>query len=204
MTPSHETVPPPPGEPMPPGVMAVADDASHSPLPERVRVSRVSGRPDWRFLVASPWHFVALGCGSGLPRFAPGTWGTAFAWASFVLLDRWLSDVGWAVLLAFTIPIGIVAAQRTGDRLGSADSSHIVIDEIVAFWAVLWMLPAAASGWIAALAFALFRMFDIAKPAPIRRLDARLKNGFGVMLDDLVAALYTLLLVAIYWRLAHG
>jgi phosphatidylglycerophosphatase A len=161
-------------------------------------------RPDWRFLLRSPWHLIALGFGSGLPRFAPGTCGTAFAWASFAVLDRWLDDTGWAALLAIGFVLGAVAAHRTGVRLGIIDSGHIVIDEIVAFWAVLWLLPARAPTWVAALAFVLFRMFDIAKPAPIKRLDARIKNGFGVMLDDVVAAFYTLLVIAILWRLAHG
>jgi phosphatidylglycerophosphatase A len=161
-------------------------------------------RPGWRFLLRSPWHLIALGFGSGLPRFAPGTWGTVFAWLSFIVLDRWLDDTGWAALVAATFVVGAVAAQRTGARLGIIDSGHIVIDEIVAFWIVLWLLPARASGWVAVLAFVLFRMFDIAKPAPIKRLDARIKNGFGVMLDDAVAAFYTLLLIALYWRITHG
>jgi phosphatidylglycerophosphatase A len=101
------------------------------------------------------------------------------------------------------LALGAIAAQRTGARLGIVDSGHIVIDEIVAFWLVLWLLPERAPVWLAAVAFLLFRVFDIAKPAPIRRLDARIKNGVGVMLDDLLAAFYTLLLIAIVWRLTH-
>ena len=77
-------------------------------------------------------------------------------------------------------------------------------DEIVAFWAVLLMLPERAPGWMAAAAFLLFRLFDIAKPAPIKRIDARIKNGFGVMIDDAVAAFYTLLVIAVYWRISRG
>jgi phosphatidylglycerophosphatase A len=69
---------------------------------------------------------------------------------------------------------------------------------------VLWLLPARTSAWLPVLAFLLFRLFDITKPPPIKRLDARIKNGFGVMLDDLVAAFYTLLLIALYWRISHG
>lgn len=191
-----------PGEPMPPVVMAATEGASHRPQEEDAPFD--PHRPGWRFLLRSPWHFVALGFGSGLPRLAPGTWGTVFAWVSFILLDRWVDDTGWAIVIACGFLLGALAAQRTGLRLGIIDSGHIVIDEIVAFWMVLWLLPARASGWTAALAFVLFRMFDIAKPAPIKRLDARIKNGLGVMLDDVVAAFYTLLLIAIYWRITHG
>jgi phosphatidylglycerophosphatase A len=183
--------------------MAAAEGAAHTwqsfgggpPFPAR--------HPDWRFLIASPWHLLALGFGSGLPRFAPGTWGTVFAWVAFAVLDRWLDDPAWAALIAVAGVLGAIAAQRTGTRLGEIDSGHIVIDEIVAFWIVLWLLPERAPFWLALLAFAVFRVFDIAKPAPIRRLDARFKHGLGVMLDDLVAAFYTLLVIAIFWRLAR-
>ncbi|HUL64269.1 MAG TPA: phosphatidylglycerophosphatase A [Burkholderiaceae bacterium] len=184
---------------MPPAVMAAAEGASHHP---EVSAAFDPRRPGWRFLFSSPWHLIALGFGSGLPRFAPGTWGTAFAWVSFVVLDRWLDDTGWAIAIAIGFVLGSVAAQRTGARLGIIDSGHIVVDEIVAFWIVLWLTR--SSAWTAALAFVLFRMFDIAKPPPIKRLDARIKNGFGVMLDDVVAAFYTLLLIAIFRRLAHA
>jgi phosphatidylglycerophosphatase A len=183
--------------------MAAAEGGSH-PRQEPFGRSFAARRPDLRFLLASPWHLLALGFGSGLPRFAPGTWGTVFAWVSFVVLDRWLDETGWAVLVAAGLVVGALAAQRTGTRLGIVDSSHIVIDEIVAFWLVLWLLPARAPGWVAILAFILFRIFDIAKPAPIRQLDARIKNGIGVMLDDVVAAFYTLLLIAVVWRFTHG
>src|SRR5882672_12930438 len=203
MTPRHEAGGAR-GEPMPPGVMAAAEGAAH-PRPDFSSPDPLaSRRPDWRFLFRSPWHLIALGFGSGLPRFAPGTWGTVFAWVSFFVLDRWLDDTGWAILILAGFGVGAAAAQRAGVRLGIIDSGHIVIDEIVAFWLVLWLLPERASIGLAVLAFVLFRMFDIAKPAPIKRLDARIKNGLGVMLDDVVAAFYTLLLIAIYWRLTRG
>jgi phosphatidylglycerophosphatase A len=198
MTPSHEpgSVP---GEPIPPRVLAAVDAPSVA-----LSVDRDRGRPDWRFLLRSPWHLIALGFGSGLPRIAPGTWGTVFAWVSFAVLDRWLNDTQWAGLIGVMFVLGAIASQRTGMRLGIIDSGHIVIDEIVAFWTVLVMLPDQAPGWMPAAAFVLFRIFDIAKPAPIKRLDARIKNGFGVMVDDVVAAFYTLLVVAVFWRLARG
>lgn len=161
-------------------------------------------RPTWRLLREHPLHAVALGFGAGLPRTAPGTWGTLFAWVSFNALDRWLADAGWLAVIGATLVLGACAAQRTGARLGQPDSGHIVIDEIVAFWIVLVMLPDATAHPLLqqAFAFLLFRAFDIAKPPPIRALDARCKSGIGVMADDLVAAFYTLLAFALWYRLA--
>jgi phosphatidylglycerophosphatase A len=161
-------------------------------------------RPDLRFLFAHPWHFIALGFGSGLPRFAPGTWGTFAAWALFVLLDPVLTDLAWLGLIIAGLYFGAWSAQRTGAALGRSDSGHIVIDEIVAFWIVLVMLPdnVELPGLQHTIAFVLFRFFDIVKPPPIRWLDARINNGFGVMVDDLMAAFYTLLLFAVWARVS--
>lgn len=174
---------------------AIAAGNPPDPLPAQ--------RPTLRFACAHPLHALALGFGSGLPRFAPGTWGTVAAWMIFVALDPLLSDLAWAGVITATLLLGSWAAQRTAAALRTPDSSHIVVDEMAAFWIVLVMLPADAAhpGWLQAAAFGLFRLFDIAKPAPIRWLDARIHNGYGVMLDDLVAALYTLLVIAIAWRL---
>ncbi len=155
-------------------------------------------RPSLRLMLAHPAHHLAFGFGSGLVPFAPGTWGTLFAWASFVALDRWLSDGAWAVLIVITILLGAAAAQRTGQVLGRPDHGAIVIDEIAAFWLVLWVLPGGAM--TQALAFLGFRFFDIVKPPPIRAVDRRFKGGLGVMLDDLLAALYTLLAAAVVVR----
>ena len=109
----------------------------------------------------------------------------------------------WWLLVAVMLPVGAYAAKVTGSRLGAADSGHIVIDEIVAFWIVLLLLPGGAAQGSALLvaAFALCRLFDIVKPPPIRAIDANFKNGFGVMADDLVAAFYTLLALAVGLRL---
>jgi len=160
-------------------------------------------RPTIRFMLSSPWHLIALGAGSGLPRIAPGTWGTLLAWLLFLRLDDSLGTRSWWLLVAAMLAVGAYAAQVTGNRLGAVDSGHIVIDEIVAFWIVLLLLPdgAARGGTLFAAAFVLFRFFDIVKPPPIGVLDARFKNGAGVMADDLVAAFYTLLVLAIGVRL---
>lgn len=175
----------------------------NEPVPGQAHSAGAMPRPTLRFMLASPWHLIALGAGSGLPRVAPGTWGTLLAWLLFMRIDQWLDAPAWWLLLALMLVIGAIAAEVTGRRLGIADSSHIVIDEIVAFWLVLLLLPAGAAygGAVLIAAFVLFRFFDIVKPPPIRWLDARIKNGFGVMVDDLVAAFYTLLVLAIGIRL---
>jgi len=154
--------------------------------------------PSWRLMMSHPAHQLSFGFGSGLIRPAPGTWGTLFAWLVFVVLDPWLGDAGWAIVIATTFVLGAAAANRTGRALGRPDHGAIVIDEIVAFWLVLWLLP---GGVITqAVAFLGFRFFDILKPPPIRAVDQRFKNGVGVMLDDLLAAFYTLFVASVLTR----
>lgn len=156
-------------------------------------------QPSWRLMLSHPAHQLSFGFGSGLVRPAPGTWGTLFAWLVFVVVDPWLSDAAWAVVIPATFILGAAAADRTGKVLGRPDHGSIVIDEVVAFWLVLWLLPGGVV--TQALAFLGFRFFDILKPPPIRAVDRRFKNGVGVMLDDLLAAFYTLLVAAVLIRL---
>lgn len=158
-------------------------------------------RPDARLLVSHPAHFISLGLGSGLPPKAPGTFGSFAAWAVYALLSALLPPCpGWmaplALVLAFAL--GVLCIPVTGRALGEVDHGAIVWDEFVAVWLVLLCLPA---GWGWQLAGVLvFRFFDILKPWPIRVADARLKNGFGVMFDDLLAAGYTLLCLLLIIR----
>jgi phosphatidylglycerophosphatase A len=178
---------------------------SEPPITPIVPVDAATGRashpaPSWRLMLSHPAHLLSFGFGSGLVPFAPGTWGTLFAWLVFNVLDRWIADPFWGALIAATAIAGAVAAQRTGAALGRPDHGAIVIDEIAAFWLVLWLLPGALT--TQAAAFVVFRCFDIVKPPPIRAIDARFKHGAGVMLDDLVAAFYTLLVAAAALRLA--
>lgn len=154
--------------------------------------------PSWSLMLAHPAHWIALGCGSGLLRPAPGTWGTLAAWFAFAVLDPWLSEAAWIVVIAVTAAVGAWASERTGRALGQSDHGAIVIDEIVAFWLVLLVLPPSLTAQ--ALGFLAFRLFDILKPPPIRWVDQRFKGGLGVMADDLVAAFYTLLLAAVVVR----
>lgn len=150
-------------------------------------------------MLSHPAHLVSFGLGSGLAPFAPGTFGTLAAWAAFVLLAPRLTDTLWPAVIGIAFALGAIAAQHTGRVLGKPDHGAIVIDEVVAFWLVLWMLPRDIG--TQALAFFAFRLFDIVKPPPIRAIDRRIKNGVGVMIDDLLAAVYTLLAAAILIRI---
>ncbi len=148
-------------------------------------------RPDLRFVFAHPAHALAFGFGSGLAPRAPGTVGTLLGLPLFLLIAASAPDLAnRIVLVVAAFLLGIWACARTGRALGVADHGGIVWDEIVAFALVLLFTP---TGWVwTAAAFALFRLFDILKPWPIRLADRRLKNGFGVMFDDLLAAAYAI------------
>lgn len=157
--------------------------------------------PSLKFLFAHPAHFIACGCGSGLSGFAPGTAGTLFAWLTFPLFGLLLPDTSSTLaVLATMFVVGVVACDITGRHLGVADHGSIVWDEIVPFWTVLLFVPAGFSlatlAW-QLLAFLAFRFFDIVKPFPANWFDSRLKNGFGVMMDDVVAAGYTVFALAL-------
>ena len=156
-------------------------------------------QPDLAFLFRHPAHFVALGAGSGLSPVAPGTFGTLLAIPLALLLRAYPSDVAFIAAIVILFVIGTWASQVTGRNLGVPDHGAIVVDEIAAFLLVLFFV---GPDWIrVAIAFAIFRFFDITKPPPIRQFDAAIKNGFGVMLDDLLAAGYTLLVLAIGQRI---
>jgi phosphatidylglycerophosphatase A len=159
--------------------------------------------PNLRFLLAHPAHFIALGAGTGLSPKAPGTVGTLLAfpiaWASMSLPPL----IAW-VCVCIGFLFGIWCCERTGRALGVADHGGMVWDEVVAMWAVLLLTPARWPWWVAA--FLLFRLFDIWKPFPIRWFDRNVKGGFGVMLDDLLAAVYAgaVLLLAHHFLKGYG
>lgn len=165
------------------------------------------GVPTARFMFARLSHLIALGFGAGLSRLAPGTVGTLWAWAAFLVIDAWAApaDRGWALIIGATLLLGWWASTATARRTGIADPGFVVIDEVVAFWLVLWM--AAPEGfWGQLVCFVLFRYFDAAKPGPVAWADRVFKGpgwrgGWGVMFDDLVAAFCTLLVIAL-WRFA--
>ena len=175
---------------------ADSDGGSARPMPAGPTPERPWPNPTFAFMRPRLSHWIALGFGSGLSPVAPGTVGTLWAWAAFVVLAPWLSDAAWWALIAASFVLGCWACQNTGRDLGVLDHSGMVWDEIVAFWAVLLIVP---PGFISQmLAFIVFRAFDVIKPPPIRHFDRTLKGGFGVMFDDALAAFMTVLVFAIW------
>jgi phosphatidylglycerophosphatase A len=158
--------------------------------------------PDRRFLLSSPTHFLALGFGSGLSQKAPGTLGTLAALPLFAALMLTPQLVHYPVIVVLFM-LGIPICTRAGTALGVPDHGSIVWDEIVAFMLVLEFTPLSWQWWLAA--FALFRLFDIWKPFPIRQCDTHIKGGFGVMFDDLLAAIYAIAgLKVLQWLITHS
>ncbi len=165
-------------------------------------------RPTARWLLSHPAHAIALGFGSGLSPIAPGTVGTLWAWVAFLALQPLLSTPQMAALLTGSFVVGWWACTVTARALAMPDPGAIVWDEVLAFWLVLWLVMPA--GLLAqAVAFGLFRYFDAVKPGPVAWADRVFKGrrgqpvgwaqGFGILFDDLVAALCTLLVIAL-WR----
>lgn len=144
-------------------------------------------RPDRDFLLKHPAHLVAFGFGAGLMPKAPGTWGTLVAIPIYFLALRLGGTPAVLTCALLLFGLGIWASAVAGKALGVADHGGIVIDEIAAFVLVLAFTPQGLL-WLVA-AFVLFRIFDITKPWPIRYFDRTLKGGFGVMFDDLLAAI---------------
>jgi phosphatidylglycerophosphatase A len=165
-------------------------------------------RPGWRFLFAHPAHFIALGAGTGLSRVAPGTVATLLAWLTYAGWAASLDNLGRAAVLAVALGLSWWAGTVTARHLAQADPSPVVCDEIVAFWLVLWLVTPASFA-AQAVAFVLFRILDAVKPGPVAWADQLFKGrrgepvgwaqGFGILFDDLVAALCTLFLIAV-WR----
>lgn len=156
-------------------------------------------RPNARFMLRHPAHFIALGLGTGLAPVAPGTAGTLLTFPLHVLLVAYLPTLPHVGVIVLLFALGVWACGVTGRAMGIADHSGMVWDEVVAMLIVLLVVPEGAWWWLAA--FLLFRVFDVLKPPPIRYFDQTVKGGFGVMFDDILAAGYTLLVLAIYQRL---
>ena len=166
---------------------------------KRRKVSALAA-PNVGFLLRHPAHWIALGFGAGLAPVAPGTVGTLVAIPIAAVLRAHFPDVAFAAAIAVLALIGVWAAEVTGRHLGVPDHGAIVWDEVVAFLVVLFFVGTHPLS--IAVAFVVFRFFDIVKPPPIRQLERVFKNGFGVMADDLLAAGYTLLVFSFLHRMA--
>jgi len=156
-------------------------------------------RPTPGFLVRHPAHFIALGFGTGLSPIVPGTFGTLLAFPLYAMLAQALTPLGVALTIAGLFGVGVWACGRTGRDLGVPDHGAMNWDEVVAFLAVLVFTPEWL--WWQVGAFVAFRFFDMTKPPPIRHLERTFKGGLGVMLDDVAAGFYTLLVLAVAKRL---
>jgi phosphatidylglycerophosphatase A len=170
--------------------------------------------PNLKWVFSKPSRALAFGLGSGLAPFAPGTAGTLWAWAAFLLGEYFLSIEAWWWIIGAGILLGCWICGQVSEELGKKDFGGIVLDEVLAFWLVLISIMP-ANLWVQILAFALFRFFDAVKPGPIGIIDRHFKHledgdrtssssfsvvlwrGFGIIADDLAAALFTLLTIAL-------
>ncbi len=155
-----------------------------------------SFQPTWQWLIEHPVCFFGFGFGTGLAPKAPGTFGTLPAiFLAGLLLGLGLSHAILAFLCVILFFIGIWICNQTEKALGVHDYGGIVWDEIVAMMLVYACIPQGLGTWV--LAFVIFRVFDATKPPPIKWFDERVGGGLGVMLDDVIAALFTIVLMHI-------
>ena len=142
-----------------------------------------------------PLNFLAFGFGFGLSPFAPGTFGTVAAIPIYALLLMCPFSV-YLVFIVASLIVGIWICGESSRMIGVHDHSGIVWDEIAGF--LLTMVPFVPSVGSVIAGFLAFRFFDIIKPWPIRWFDQRIHGGFGIMLDDVIAAIFSIIfLVAI-------
>lgn len=152
-------------------------------------------RVSWHFVRSHPAHWIAFGFGAGLAPVAPGTFGALLAFPFYWLFYPALTHIQFLALIAVFFLLGVWACERTGKALGNHNHGGMVWDETVAFLLILFFVPRMII-W-QAFAFLVFRLFDVNKPYPIRAIERKFTNGFGAMSDDLLAAFYTLLVLAV-------
>jgi len=165
--------------------------------------------PSFQWVFQKPLRILAFGFGSGLNPVGPGTVGTLWAWLAFLVGAHFLNSTQWWWMIGISAVTGCWICGQVSEELGKKDFGGIVWDEIVSFWLIL-LLISPSTIYLQTLAFALFRLFDALKPGPIGLIDRHFKNletldsntpsnsrqiwwrGFGIMIDDLAAALFTL------------
>lgn len=171
-------------------------------------------KPSILWVLSSPTRILAFGFGSGLAPIAPGTVGTLWAWAIFLIVQYYLNATTILWLIFLGILLGCWICGKVSEELGKKDFGGIVWDEMLAFWLVL-VLVMPTSIALQILAFALFRFFDALKPSVIGKIDQHFKKsenienqkpssvkeilwrGFGIIADDLAAAVITIIIVVI-------
>jgi phosphatidylglycerophosphatase A len=144
----------------------------------------------WR----DPVHFLSVGFGIGTVPVAPGTFGTLIAIPFYLLLQH-LPLVMYGMIVLVAALVGIWLCDKTAKALGEHDHPSIVWDEMVGYWLTMFAAP---KGWVwVILGFGLFRLFDIWKPWPIGWVDRHVSGGFGIMFDDILAAVYAGLILQV-------
>jgi phosphatidylglycerophosphatase A len=174
-----------------------------TPLPPEPESSRPLQKATAAFMLRHPAHFMALGFGAGLSPKAPGTVGSLWGWASWLVIHHFLSQPAQAGVIVVGLLLGWWSCTRTAQHMGVGDPGAIVWDEIVAVWLIFFLIMPTGFGE-QLMAFVLFRFFDIVKPGPVAWADQRFKGlgwrgGWGILWDDLVAAFCTLLTLSL-WR----
>ncbi len=166
--------------------------------------------PSYSFMMQKFSRIIAFGFGSGLFTLIPGTMGTLFAWISFNLLHiNKLSSLGFSVIFIVLVLLGSWACNQTQYSLGKQDSGYIVFDEWLGIWLCLWIfsLDGDLSVSKQIVIFLLFRLCDMLKPFPIKYIETYFKtkvkansfaSGFGIMADDILAAVYTILIIKLF------
>lgn len=183
-----------------------------------MNISEPTSKPNWSWLSHHPARMMAFGFGAGLAPFAPGTVGTLWAWALGLIMfhgfEPTTSEIFIGLFLGFVA--GIIVCGKAGKDIGQPDHGGMVWDEMIAFWLIMALIMPSTI-WMQVLAFGIFRWLDALKPGPIKVIDQYFKTwnpktplqkewelpirGFGVMIDDLAAAVGTLLLIAIIYRI---
>ena len=140
-----------------------------------------------------PYDFIASLGGIGLIPFAPGTFGSIFAWFVFVIMSHFVDMLIYTICIVF---IAIWVCEKASINLIEKDHKSIVIDELAGMWVALVPVIYFASNQFeriiyACLALVFFRVFDILKPFPISYFDKKYKNGFGIVLDDIIAGIFS-------------
>ncbi len=143
------------------------------------------------------YMFIATGAGSGYLPKAPGTWGSALGVLIWLLIGR-LSLPFFAGILGILFLLGTVSAGAAEKIVNRGDPALVVIDEVVGQLIALTAAPMHPAAILAG--FLLFRFFDILKPFPVGWIDQHLHGGLGIMLDDVIAGLYALLVLHISMR----
>lgn len=152
--------------------------------------------PTFKELMEKPVLMLGFGFGSGLAKKGPGTAGTLLGLLLFIPIILWSEVAAWTVLLVATL-VGSYICGKSSELLGVHDHGGIVWDEFVGIWLVMLLLPEQnLLFWL--LAFITFRLFDIWKPWPIKWIDQKVHGGFGIMLDDVLAAIYAIGVIWLY------